>query len=60
MWVGTLNITMVVQCADRKYYGRSERGAATLPLVFDFLRRNRGRKLRDVIDKEMDFPETVH
>jgi hypothetical protein len=61
VWVGTSNITLVVQCADGHYYG-SIRTAnrEAYPWVLDFLRRNRGRRLRDVIDREIDFAESVH
>jgi hypothetical protein len=61
VWVGAFNITLIVQCAE----GRDYRALRALSreahlCVLDFLRRNKGRTLRDVIDREMDFPETVH
>jgi hypothetical protein len=61
VWVGTFNITLVVQCADGRYYGSIRTPSREAHLwVLDFLRRNTGRRLRDVIDREMDFPESVH
>jgi hypothetical protein len=52
---------MVVQCADGKYYGALRSlGREVYPWVLEFLKRNKGRRLRDVMAKEIDFPETVH
>lgn len=60
MWVGTSNITLVVQCADGRYYGSVRtQHREVYPWVLDFFRRNRGWRLREVIESEMDFPEPV-
>jgi hypothetical protein len=42
-WVGTSNITLIVQCADGRYCGalRTPKREA-YPWVLDFLRRNKG------------------
>jgi hypothetical protein len=60
VWVGTFNITLIVECADGRYYGaiRCQRREA-YPWVLDFLRRNTGRRLREVVQKEVKFPETA-
>jgi hypothetical protein len=61
VWVGTFNITLVVECADGRYYGAVRtQWRKAYPWVLDFLRSNRGRMLRDVIDSEMNFSDTVH
>lgn len=59
---GDLDISLVVQCADGRYYGSVRVPTReAYPWVLDFLRRNKGPRLRDVVAKEMDFPaETVH
>jgi hypothetical protein len=61
VWVGTFNITLVIQCADGKYYGALRTpNREAYPWVLDFLRRNKGRRLRDILEKEIDFHETAH
>jgi hypothetical protein len=61
VWAGTFNITLIVQCADGRYYSALRALSREAHLwVLDFLRRNTGRRLRDVIDTEIDFPDTVH
>jgi hypothetical protein len=60
VWAGTFNITLIVQCADGRYYGALRALSREAHLwVVDCLRRNTGRRLRDVAEKEMDFPEAV-
>jgi hypothetical protein len=58
--VGTSNITLIVQCAEGPLLRplRTPKRDA-YPWVLDFLRRNKGRALREVIAAEIDFPETV-
>jgi hypothetical protein len=60
VWVGTFNITLIVQCADGKYYGSIRTPSReAYPWVLDFLRRNKGRRLREVVEKEIDFADTA-
>jgi hypothetical protein len=58
VWIGRLNITLVVECADGRYYGALRTpNREAYPWVLDFLRRNTGRRLQDVIAAEMELPE---
>jgi hypothetical protein len=56
VWVGTSNITLVVECADGRYYGALRTPSREVyPWVLDFLRRNMGRRLPDVLAAEISF-----
>jgi hypothetical protein len=58
---GTKNITLIVQCADGKYYGTIRVSRREVyPCVLEFPGRNRGRKLQDIMEKDIVFAETVH
>jgi hypothetical protein len=61
VWAGTFNITLIVQCADGRYYGSIRTPSReAYPWVLNFLRRNKVRRLRDVKAKVMDLCGTVN
>jgi hypothetical protein len=58
LW-GTSIINLVVECADRKYFGSIRAASNVYDQVFEFLKRNHGRKLREVMDAEIVISEVI-
>jgi hypothetical protein len=55
---GTSIIGLAVQCPDGKYFG-SIRARPVYDQVLEFLKRNQGRKLREVMDAEIDISDVI-
>jgi hypothetical protein len=57
---GASIIKLIVECPDGRYFGSISAPNIVYPLVVDFLRRNHGRKLREIMDAEIDLSAMVH
>jgi hypothetical protein len=58
LW-GTTIIGLAVQCPDGKYFCSVRAPANVYGHVLEFLKRNQGRKLREVIDSEIDISDLI-
>jgi hypothetical protein len=58
LW-GTTIIGLAVQCPDGRYFGSIRVTRDVYDRVLEFLRRNHGRKLREVIDGEIDISDVI-
>ena len=58
LW-GTSIINLVVQCPDGKYFGSIRASSNVYDRVLEFLKRNHGRKLREVMDAEIDIADVI-
>jgi hypothetical protein len=58
LW-GTSVIGLAVQCQDGKYFGSIRAPAQVYDHVLEFLTRNHGRKLREVMDAEVDISDVI-
>ena len=58
LW-GTSIINLGVQCPDGKYFGSIRAPSNVHDQVLEFLKRNRGRKLREVMDAEIDISDVI-
>jgi hypothetical protein len=58
LW-GTTIINLVVQCTDGKYFGSLRASGPVYDHVLEFLKRNHGRKLREVMDAEIDISDVI-
>ena len=58
LW-GTSIVNLVVQCTDGKYFGSIRASANVYDHVIEFLKRNHGRKLREVMDAEIDIADVI-
>ena len=58
LW-GTSFINLVVECADGRYFGSLRAPGPVYEHVLEFLKRNQGRKLREVMDAKIDIPELI-
>jgi hypothetical protein len=58
LW-GTSIIGLAVQCPDGKYFGSIRVSSNVYDHVLEFLKRNHGRKLREVMDAEIDISEVM-
>src|SRR5882724_11465435 len=56
LW-GTSIIGLAVQCPNGKYFASIRAPGNVYDHVLEFLKRNQGRKLREVIDAEIDISE---
>jgi hypothetical protein len=56
LW-GTSIIGLAVQCPDGKYFGSLR--APVYDHVLEFLKRNHGRKFREVMDAEIDISAVI-
>jgi hypothetical protein len=56
LW-GTSIIGLAVQCPDGRYFGSLRAPANVYDHVLAFLKRNHGRKLREVMDAEIDISD---
>ena len=59
LW-GTSFINLVVECADGRYFGSLRAPGPVYAHVLEFLKRNHGRKLREVMDAEIDISDVIH
>jgi hypothetical protein len=55
LW-GTSIINLVVECPDGKYFGSLRAPGPVYEHVLEFLKRNHGRKLRELMDAEIASP----
>jgi hypothetical protein len=58
LW-GTSIIGLAVQCPDGKYFGSIRAPGPVYDHVLEFLKRNPGRKLREVMDAEIDISDVI-
>jgi hypothetical protein len=58
LW-GTSIINLVVECADERYFGSIRAPTQVYDQVLEFLTRNYGRKLREVMDAEIDISDVI-
>ena len=58
LW-GTSIIGLAVQCPDGKYFGSLRASRNVYDRVLEFLKRNHGRKLREVMDAEIDISDVI-
>ena len=58
LW-GTSVIGLAVQCPDGKYFGSLRAPSNVYDHVLEFLKRNHGRKLREVIETEIDISDVI-
>jgi hypothetical protein len=58
LW-GTSVIGLAVQCPDGKYFGSIRVPRDVYDRVLEFLKRNHGRKLREVMDAEIDISDVI-
>jgi hypothetical protein len=58
LW-GTSIIGLAVQCPDGKYFGSLRAPSNVYDRVLDFLKQNPGRKLREVIETEIDISDVI-
>jgi len=58
LW-GTFIIGLAVECPDGKYFGSIQAPGQVYDHVVEFLKRNHGRKLREVMDAEIDISNVV-
>jgi hypothetical protein len=58
LW-GTSIIGLAVQCQDGKYFGSIRASSNVYDHVLGFLKRHHGRKLREVMDAEIDISDVI-
>jgi hypothetical protein len=58
LW-GTTIINLVVECPDGRYFGSIRAPGPVYDHVLEFLRQNHGRKLRDLMDAEIDISDVI-
>ena len=58
LW-GASVINLVVECADRKFFGSLRAPGPVFDHVLEFLKRNHGRKISEVIDAEVDISDVI-
>jgi hypothetical protein len=56
---GTSIIGLAGECPDGKYFGSIRAPANVYDQVLEFLKRNHGRKLREVMDAEIDISDVI-
>ena len=59
LW-GMSIIGLAVQCPDGKHFGSIRAPGPVYDHVLEFLRRNHGRTLREVMDAEIDISDVIH
>ena len=57
--LGTSIIGLAVQCPDGKYFGSISAPEPVYDHVLESLNRNHGRKLREVMDAEIDISDVI-
>jgi hypothetical protein len=58
LW-GTSIIGLAVQCPDGKYFASIRVPRNAYDHVLEFLKRNHGRKFREVMDAEIDISDVI-
>jgi hypothetical protein len=58
LW-GRSFINLVVECADGRYFGSLRAPGPVYAHVLEFLKRNHGRKLREVMDVEINISDVI-
>jgi hypothetical protein len=58
LW-GTSIIGLTVQCSDGKYFGSIRATSNMYDQVLEFLKRNHGRNLREVMDADIDIGDVI-
>jgi hypothetical protein len=58
LW-GTSVIGLSVQCPDGRYFGSIRTTSKVYDHVLEFLKRNHGRRLREVMDAEIDISAVI-
>ena len=58
LWGSTI-IGLAVQCPDGKYFCSVRAPRNVYDHVLEFLKQNQGRKLREVIDAEIDISDAI-
>jgi hypothetical protein len=58
LW-GASIINLVLECPDGKYFCSIRAPRNVYDHVFDFLKHNHGRKLREVMDAEIDISDVI-
>ena len=56
---GVLIIGLAVQCPDGRYFGSIRAPGPVYDQVLEFLKRNHGRKLREVMDADIDISDVI-
>ena len=56
---GTSIIGLAVRCPDGKYFGSIRASAQVYDHVLEFLTRNHGRRLREVMEGEIDISDVI-
>jgi len=56
---GTTIIGLAVQCPDGKYFGSIRASSNVYDHVLEFLKRNYGRKLCEVMDADIDISDVI-
>ena len=59
LW-GTTIIGLAVRCLDGRYFGSIRVQRDVYDRTLEFLRQSHGRKLREVMDAEIDISDVVH
>jgi hypothetical protein len=58
LW-GTSIINLVVECHDGRYFGSIRAPSNVYDNVLEFLKQTHGRKLREVMDAEIDISDVI-
>jgi hypothetical protein len=56
---GVFVIGITVECPDGKYFGSLRVPSNVYEQVLEFLRQSHGRKLREVMDAELDISDVI-
>ena len=52
-------IGLAIQCPEGKYFGSIRVSRDIYDRVLDFLKQNHGRKLREIVDGEIDISDVI-
>lgn len=58
LW-GTTIINLVIECEDGKYFGSIRAERDVYDRILEFLKRNHGRKLREIVDADIDISDVI-
>jgi len=58
LWATSI-IGLAVECPDGRYFGSIRVSCNVYDRVLEFLKRNHGRKLREVMDAEIDVSDVI-
>jgi hypothetical protein len=56
---GTTIIGLAIQCPHGKYFGSIRATSNVYDRVLEFLKQNHGRKLREIVDAEIDISDVI-